>query len=108
LVISGQVRHDQDGNGSLTDLDPGISGVTIELLDGICTPGLTCRTKVTNVGGFFTFDNLTPGNYIIFETDPAGYVSTNDSDGVNDNQITINLVAGTSWIGNRFLDKIGP
>jgi hypothetical protein len=108
LVISGQVRHDLDGDGSLTGLDPGISGVTIELLDGICTSGLTCQTKVTNAGGFFTFGNLLPGTYTILETDPMGYVSTNDSDGVNDNQITINLVAGTSSIGNRFLDKMGP
>jgi hypothetical protein len=108
LVISGQVRHDLDGDGSLTDLDPGLSGVSIELRDGVCTPGLTCQTKVTNAGGFFTFDNLLPGIYTIVETDPIGYISTNDTDGVNDNQITINLVAGTSSIGNRFLDKIGP
>jgi hypothetical protein len=106
LVISGQVRDDLDGDGDLADTDPGIAGVTVELKDDICLFGSTIQTATTNAGGFFTFSNLSPGIYTICETDPGSYVSTADSDGSNDNQISVFLVAGANSIGHKFLDSI--
>jgi hypothetical protein len=104
--ISGQVRFDINGNGSLLDPDPGIEGVSIELHNGACTLGVNCPVTLTNAGGFFTFSALVPGTYIIYESDLNGYISTADSYGANDNQITVNLVAGTVSTGNIFLDTL--
>ena len=108
LVISGQVRFDTDGDGDLTDLDQGIAGVSIKLGYGTCVVDGTCRTAITNSGGFFSFSGLVPGSYTLIETDPVGYVSTNDSQGGNDNQISITLSAGAHSVGHKFLDKLGP
>ena len=108
LVISGQVRNDQDKDGDLVDTDRGIAGVTVELHDGVCVLGSTCQTTITNAGGYFTFDNLSSGNYTLYETDPIGYGSTADSGGSNDNQISVMLVAGTNSIGHKFLDAPLP
>jgi hypothetical protein len=104
--ISGQVRQDINANGSLVEADPGIAGVHIELYNSVCTLGVNCPITMTNAGGFFTFSALVPGTYIIYETDLNGYVSTADSYGANDNQITVNLVAGTASTGNIFLDTL--
>ncbi len=101
LVISGQVREDLDNDGSLTDPDPGIPGVTVRLYNSTNT---LVGTTTTNSGGYFTFSNLTPGTYYLRETDPSGYVSTADSFGGNDNEITVTLVAGANSIGHKFLD----
>ena len=105
LVISGQVRNDVDADGDLNDLDLGITGVTVELSNGVCVLGSTCPSADTTSGGFFIFNAVTPGNYTLVETDPPGYFSTNDSAGGNDNQIPLTLVAGTNSIGHRFLDS---
>jgi hypothetical protein len=104
--ISGQVRQDIDANGSLVEADPGIAGVPIELYNGVCTLGVNCLVTYTNAGGFFTFNSLIPGSYVIYETDLNGYVSTADSYGANDSQITVNLVAGTTSTSNIFLDTL--
>jgi hypothetical protein len=101
LVISGQVRNDLDGDGDLTDQDPGISAVTVGLYDGTNT---LVATATTNSGGYFTFGTLSPGTYYVRETDPVGYTSTADSFGANDNEITVTLVAGANSIGHKFLD----
>ncbi len=101
IAISGQVRNDLNGNGNLSDLDSGIAGVTIRLYNSGNT---LIATTTTNTGGFYTFDTLSPGTYTIRETDPVGYVSTADSSGANDNQITVVLSAGSNSIGNIFLD----
>jgi protocatechuate 3,4-dioxygenase beta subunit len=103
LVISGQVRDDLDNDGSLTDPDPGIPSVTVRLYN---STNALVGTATTNSGGYFTFGSLTPGTYYIRETDPGGYVSTADSYGANDNEVTVTLVAGANSIGHKFLDGI--
>ncbi|MCS6898058.1 MAG: hypothetical protein NZM29_08810, partial [Nitrospira sp.] len=39
----------------------------------------------------YAFDNLLPGVYVVVETDPAGYISTADTDGPNDNRIVVDV-----------------
>jgi hypothetical protein len=103
LVISGQVRNDIDGDGNLLDPDSGISGVTIRLYDN--TETIILDTTTTNAGGFFTFNNVSPGTYVLREIDPDDYDSTADSDPPNDNRITVNLAVGANSIGHKFLDE---
>jgi hypothetical protein len=101
LVISGQVRYDSNNNGVLTDPDAGIPSVTVRLYNSVNT---LIGTTTTNAGGYFTFGTLSPGTYYVRETDPAGFISTADSFGANDNEITVTLAAGANSIGHKFLD----
>ncbi|MEO1400355.1 MAG: SdrD B-like domain-containing protein [Cyanobacteria bacterium J06635_1] len=110
--LSGQVRNDTDNDGDLNDTDSGISGVIVTLYDDIDGDGdptgsTQITTDTTDGSGNYIFENLAPGNYIIIETDPGGFTSTNDSDGFNNNRIAINLASADS-AGNNFLDSNTP
>lgn len=107
--ISGWVLEDQDGDADLNDPDPGINGATLVLYsdpnnDGNPSDGTALATNVTDVSGSYLFGFLNPGSYVIVETDVAGYFSTNDRDGTNDNQIAIYLPGGVNSTNNNFLD----
>ncbi len=113
--ISGTVEEDTTGNGSG---DTALSGVTLTLKD---SNGDTVATTTTNSSGNYTFSNVTPGDYTVVETDPTGYSSVSDedsvtdgggndgetgSDGVNDNTISVNLLANETDSGNDFVDEL--
>jgi protocatechuate 3,4-dioxygenase beta subunit len=71
--------HVEDGAGN------GISGVTIELFadadqNGIADSGTPLATTTTDVDGFYQFIGLDPGDYLVVETQPTGYVSVMDHD----------------------------
>jgi uncharacterized repeat protein (TIGR01451 family) len=94
VSISGQVRHDLNSNGDLTESDPGISGVTLKLYqdDGNGSPtGLAIATTTTDSSGNYSFSNLVPGNYVIVETNPINFASSGDSQGANDDKILVSL-----------------
>jgi hypothetical protein len=102
LIISGQVRSDIDGDGDLLDPDTGLNNVTIQLWNSAET--ILLFTTTTNSGGFFTFNRLSPGTYVIREIEPANHHPTADTDPPNDNRITVILSAGTNSFGHKFLD----
>lgn len=67
--ISGTVFLDQNNNGVQNGVDPGISGVTLELLNNA---GTTVATTTTDASGHYSFTGLLPGNYAVREpTQPA-------------------------------------
>jgi uncharacterized delta-60 repeat protein len=109
--ISGQVRYDADNDGDLTDVESGISGVTIKLYadDGTGKPtGAALATTTTDGSGNYVFTNRAPGNYVVVETNLSGYTSTNDKDGSTNNtldQIAV-VLSGVNSTGNDFLDAI--
>lgn len=78
--ISGQVRNDGDGDGALNDIDGGIAGVTIELFEasdpGSQQHGKAIAKTQTDVNGYYSFENLTDGTYMVKEVDPSGFIST--------------------------------
>ncbi|MCP4201632.1 MAG: DUF11 domain-containing protein, partial [bacterium] len=64
--IGDLVWLDVDGDG-LRDLgEPGISNVTVELLNGVCTQGVNCPATVTDINGRYGFNRLVPGSYQVF------------------------------------------
>lgn len=75
-AIDGVVFEDINGDGVQGPGEPGIPGALIELQDGVCTSGVNCPTTTTAGDGSYGFNNLTPGDYVVVETDPAGYTST--------------------------------
>jgi len=109
VTVSGQVRHDTDGDGDLADAESGISGVTIKIYtdpngDGNPADGSVYATTTTAGDGTYSFINVPPGSYVIVETNPTNHTSTGDSQGSNDDQIAVNLISGTPSTGNDFLD----
>ncbi|MEZ6072938.1 MAG: SdrD B-like domain-containing protein [Pirellulales bacterium] len=74
--ISGVVFVDVDGDGLFDANEPGIDGVTVQLLDELGNPVLDeanqAITAITSDGGHYLFEDLNPGEYQLFEVDPTG------------------------------------
>jgi LPXTG-site transpeptidase (sortase) family protein len=72
--INGTVFNDADLNGTQAGSEFGIGSVRVDLYD---STGITLiATVTTTAGGSYNFPNLTPGDYLVIQTDLAGYVST--------------------------------
>lgn len=72
-AVGGRVWRDDDRDG--VEDEPGVGGVTVELLDG----GRVLATTTTDGGGNYLFSSLRPGTYsiqFVVRTLPAGYVTT--------------------------------
>lgn len=109
--VSGQVRYDVDGDGDLAELDNGLAGAAIALYtdpngDGDPGDGVQVGADITTNGtGNYSFSNVVPGNYVIVETNPAGYTSTADSSAPNDDRVPV-VVTNANSTDNAFLDTI--
>lgn len=80
--IGNKVWNDINNNGLQDAGEPGVAGVTVELLDGNgnpvdkdpVTPGVQPTTTTTNALGEYLFTGLAAGDYKVrFSTFPAGY-----------------------------------
>ncbi len=109
--LSGTVYVDTGKDDTLdgNDEDP-IGGVTITLYsdtngNGVFDAGEPIvGTTVTNTDGTYLFENLTPGNYVVVETDPTGATSDDDAQGSGtDNTVAATIVTSDS-VNNDFLD----
>ena len=100
--IAGNVWLDVNGNGVLNPEDTNrLSGVIVVLFT---TNGVPLATNVTTASGAYLFTNVPPGDYVVVEFDSAGYVSTGDTGGTNDNRIPVTMAAGGVSLWNDFLD----
>src|SRR5439155_2158427 len=109
-AIGGTVWADTNLNGIHEAGEVGIVNVTVELVQDLNTNGLAdvgepvSASTLTAGDGSYTFQNVTPGNYVIRETDLFGYASTGDTRPPNDNQISLFIAPGSVTNGNDFLD----
>ncbi|QGJ68433.1 Hypothetical protein PBC10988_0920 [Planctomycetales bacterium 10988] len=80
-TISGTVYEDLNNNGIQDGGELGIPGVTVTLTGtndlGVITPIVV----MTDGNGDYLFDNLRPGEYVITETQAAGYLDGLDTPG---------------------------
>jgi hypothetical protein len=90
--IGNRVWNDLNNNGLQDAGEPGIQGVTVELLDGAGNPidsdpataGVQPTTRVTNALGEYLFTGLAAGDYKVrFSTLPAGYNASPKAAGTN-------------------------
>jgi LPXTG-site transpeptidase (sortase) family protein len=72
--INGTVFNDPNLNGTQGAGEAGIGSVRVDLFDSTGTTLIATTTSTSS--GSYSFSNLPPGNYLVVETDPAGYVST--------------------------------
>ena len=100
--LGDRVWLDTDKNGVQNAGEQGVSGVTVTLYNAA---GTAVGTTITDGNGNYNFANLTPGDYSVGFSLPAGYVFTGQDAGGNDatdsdvnptsgRTITTNLIAG--------------
>ncbi|QDU25163.1 Serine-aspartate repeat-containing protein D precursor [Anatilimnocola aggregata] len=71
VSLSGYVHEDPIRNCIFDPGEKPISGVTITLYDA---NGVQLATTITDQNGFYKFDNLAPGTYMVRETQPVDYI----------------------------------
>jgi len=79
-TIGDFVWNDLNGNGIQDSNEPGISGVTVKLLN---SGGSVLATATTNSAGNYSFTNLAAGQYVVQFTAPSGMVFTTQHVGTN-------------------------
>jgi fimbrial isopeptide formation D2 family protein/uncharacterized repeat protein (TIGR01451 family) len=75
--VSGIVWIDTDRDGTLDGGENGrLGGVTVTLSGNDLLGNSVLLTTTTTITGFYIFDNLPAGNYVIEQTQPTGYGSS--------------------------------
>ena len=101
-------------NNGLRDIgEPGMSGVLVRLYQDTGTPdgipdGSALAFQVTDANGYYRFDDLVAGNYIVEIVPPVGFVSSSGSTG--DNNVDNNdngAVIGAGYIRSNTI-ALGP
>ncbi|MBK7635345.1 MAG: carboxypeptidase regulatory-like domain-containing protein [Saprospiraceae bacterium] len=87
------VWEDKNGNGQQDSGEPGIPGVTVQLLD---QNNNVIRTTTTSGTGAYEFDNLPPGTYYVRVTPPTGYNVTTPNSGNDSTDSDINSTTNTT------------
>ncbi len=88
--IGDKVWRDDERDGIQADWEPGLEGVTVELLDGSGNPvdnpnnPGTAYTVVTETDGNYIFENLTPGDYQVKFTPPSDHNPSEKNQGGDD------------------------
>jgi protocatechuate 3,4-dioxygenase beta subunit len=108
--ISGRVHASTDGDCIVDPSDILLEGVQIDLLDD---NGGVIATTFTDDQGFYTFEDLGPGTYKVFEHQPAYYDGDDhvgSAGGVleaNDRIGGIVLTSGTQAVEYDFCEHVG-
>jgi len=89
VTISGEVFNDLNGSGKFVSSDPGLSGWTVELVQGSHTIQTT-----SGFGGTYSFSNIGPGSWTLEVVQQSGWVATNSP-------ITITPTSGTNITGEN-------
>jgi predicted outer membrane repeat protein len=94
--IGDRVWNDSDGDGVQDAGESGLSGVTLELRNDLCNPGVDCPTTVSGADGTYAFSGIGAGSYIVAVTGgvPTGHVPSYDEDGGNDAQTSVTISTG--------------
>lgn len=74
MSLGNYVWRDTNNDGLVSAGETGIDGVTVRLFDGTGTVQL--NQMQTGGGGFYLFNNLQPGNYVVEVVTPAGLLSS--------------------------------
>ncbi len=103
--VSGLVWVDTDRDATLhAGETTRLGGVTIRLVQGAdCTSGTTLQTTTTAADGSYRFDNVRAfRNYLVCQTQPAGYGTGSAGGTAGANVIAITNLPGAGSTGNNF------
>lgn len=94
--IGDRVWFDTDADGIQDSGEPGLGNLTVTLYNGSGTSVIA--TTVTNGTGNFLFSKITPGNYRVGFSLPAGTIFTNNSSGISStNNSDASTTAGSNF-----------
>ena len=96
--ISGVVYVDGNGDCIHDEDEPPLSGVVIQLRDG---DGKIIDTTTTDNSGRYTFDNLRPGDYQVFEQQPDGFFQGGQVAGTGDGVVLGIDLLGVMLLANQ-------
>lgn len=98
-ALGDRVWNDTNRNGVQDIGEPGVGGVTVELL-ATCTGSTVLATRTTNVNGTYLFNNLTAGQYRVRFTLPSGFSAFSPKDAIADDDYDsdVNTVGVTDCI----------
>ncbi len=113
---SGNVSQDIN-NDDIGDVN--LQGVVITLfadIDGDGQPdGVAIAVTTTDANGNYIFNDLSPGDYVAVETQPAGLVNVSEDEGgldnddhgsaIDNNQISGTVSAGENDVNNDFVER---
>ena len=85
--LGNKVFEDLNQDGIQNNNEPGIAGVTVNLLDA---NGTVLDTDVTSNGGWYNFPNLAAGTYQVVVEIPTGYAASPQTQG-NDFYVDSNI-----------------
>ena len=107
--LSGTVRLDEDADGNPADVDPPLPGVVLLLFtdpnaDGNPFDGYAVTQTATDLSGHYTFPNLPPGAYVVFQFDSQGGSSTWDAVGSPTDSVVSASLNGSAIGGLDFRD----
>lgn len=95
-MLSGYVYLDTDANGLRDEGEFGVPGIVVSLSDGDTSDASSARTVLTDDRGFYSFDELEPGNYEVSERQSPALVDGDDStpmpEAVSTNDLFANVV----------------
>lgn len=109
--ISGYVYHDESNDGIRDAGEAPIPSTTLQLRDAA---GAVVATTQTDGSGYYEFTKIDPGEYSVFETQPAGFFDGKDTPGRvqgiaagrrgtdGDSLIDIELKQGTNGVEYNF------
>jgi hypothetical protein len=119
-IISGYVFDDADNNQQ-PGASEGLSAVTVQLFadanqDGEPDSGTPLQSTTSNTLGYYTFGNLSTGDYVVVETHPTGYTNIKDIDvsadgdavantNMTDDKIPVTINAAEHDAGNYFIEQ---
>jgi large repetitive protein len=103
--ISGSVVVDANNDGRADATETAIAGVRIELVNR--TTGQVVTATTTDTTGAYLFTNVVPGDYLVREVQPSGYIDGKDAPGTSavvfENDVhAVTLAPGTWSAGNDF------
>jgi hypothetical protein len=81
--LGNRVWFDLNNNGIIDTGETGIGGVQVRLLDS--AGATTIITTTTNVDGYYRFDTLPAGDYLVEVGTPNGHISSTNGDEANPN-----------------------
>ena len=92
LQVGNRVWYDANNDGLNNSGENGMANISVKLYkdnnNDNAADGAAIATKTTDANGYYSFGNLTPGNYIVgVVTFPPGYTSSSKNGGDPDNNI---------------------
>ena len=111
-TISGTVWNDLNGNGTNDPGEPGLANIELDLVQDVNSNGLAeagepvAASALTDANGNYSFAGVTPGSYVVRETDLYGYYNSGDAQPPNDGQVAISASGGAAFTNVWFLEHL--